>query len=65
MVFKLSQKALNKHSNEKIVQWPNHEIISKYVTNGAPNPLKLEAIFTAPYGECYMNFVLNTEDKTN
>lgn len=39
--------------------------MEKYVENGGHEPYSLSAILTCPETEYYMNFVLNTGDKTS
>ena len=65
MTYYLSWKACEKQSNEKVVHFPNKEMIEYYVANGGPNPFTLTAILTAPSDEVCMNFVLNTGDRTS
>ena len=65
MAYRLSQKACEKQSNEKVVQFPNKEMINQNAAKEHPHLFTLTAILTCPGREFYMNFVLNTGDKTN
>ena len=65
MAYRLSQKACEQQSNEKVVQFPNKEMINQNAAKEHPHLFTLTAILTAPNCECCMNFQLNTGDKTN
>ena len=47
------------------MQFPNKEMINQNAAKEHPHLFTLTAILTAPKCEAYMNFLLNTGDKTN
>ena len=47
------------------MQVPNKEMINQNAAKEHPDLFTLTAILTCPKSESFMNFVLNTGDKTN
>ena len=65
IAYILSPKVCVKPNDKKVVQFPSNDLIDKYVANGGHEPYSLAAILTCPAEEDYMNYMLNTGEKTN